>query len=124
LARLLRLTPAYLSSAGKLGARGGSSLSREVLRVLRELAEAGELELPGADDLKTIRPGASGEPHIHLRPTSRWTQHMGLVSSDEERSGAPGRDQCPDAAHVKNGKPALAVGSISRLVTGSAASRR
>jgi hypothetical protein len=42
-------------------------LSRDVLRVLRELADAGELELPGADDLKTIRPpSASGETHILL----------------------------------------------------------
>ena len=65
--RLLRLTPAYLSSARQLGGRAGTATSRDILCVLRALEGSGELEIPGPDDLIALRsPRDAGEPHTAI----------------------------------------------------------
>ena len=65
MARLLRLTPGYLSSARKLGILAGTEVWRDVLRVLRVLESADEQGLPATDDLMVLRPPASASaPHV------------------------------------------------------------
>jgi hypothetical protein len=94
-ARLLRLTPAYLSSASQLGLRAGTAVSRDMLGVLRALEGASELELPGADDLMTLRPPRkAGEPHTAIygrRVSGRniWVWYR-ATRSEVELVGATG----------------------------------
>jgi hypothetical protein len=56
-----------LSSARQLGVRAGTEASHDVLRVLRALEGAGELELPGPDDLMALQPPRTGgAPHTAI----------------------------------------------------------
>ena len=66
--RLLRLTPAYLSSARQLGVGAGTAASRDVLRVLRALEGAGDLEIPGPASKRLELPRQRGQRRATRRP--------------------------------------------------------